>query len=252
MARGRASVPTVFFITHPDVAIDPALAIADWPLNGRGRERMRAITGCPWTRNVRRVFASSERKARDGVEILATGLGLTGYGIVAALGEADRSATGYLPRQEFEETADAFFAHPQQSVRGWEPAARAQARIVGAVERIVSQPPDDDDLAIVGHGGTGTLLYCHLRDCRSIGVMTSPRQTAGTGLPLTGRPESFFAMAGNQSIRRQVQTREPVRPDQVSIVPSVTATASPLIVAPTSAGSCTVTESVIRLGRPIS
>jgi broad specificity phosphatase PhoE len=155
-------VPTVFFITHPDVAIDPALAIADWPLNGRGRERMRAITGCPWTRNVRRVFASSERKARDGVEILATGLGLTGYGIVAALGEADRSATGYLPRQEFEETADAFFAHPQQSVRGWEPAARAQARIVGAVERIVSQPPDDDDLAIVGHGGTGTLLYCHL------------------------------------------------------------------------------------------
>ena len=90
------------------------------------------------------------------------------------------------------------------------------------------------------------------RDCRSIGVMTSPRQTAGTGLPLTGRPESFFAMAGNQSIRRQVQTREPVRPDQVSIVPSMTATASAPIVAPTSARSCTVTESVIRLGRPIS
>ena len=162
MARGRASVPTVFFITHADVVIDPALAIPDWPLNGRGRERMRAITGWPWARNVRRVFASSERKARDGAEILATGLGLTGYGIVAALGEADRSATGYLPRQEFEETADAFFAHPQQSVRCWEPAAAAQSRIVGAVEQIVSQPPDDDDLAIVGHGGTGTLLYCHL------------------------------------------------------------------------------------------
>jgi broad specificity phosphatase PhoE len=130
-------VPTVFFITHPDVAIDP---IPDWPLNSRGWERMRAIMGWSWARGVRRVFASSERKARDAGEILAAGLGLTGYGVVAALGEADRSATGYLPRQEFEETADAFFAHPQQSVRGWEPAARAQARIVGAVERVASHP----------------------------------------------------------------------------------------------------------------
>jgi broad specificity phosphatase PhoE len=161
MTWGSASVPTVFFITHPDVVIDPAVDVPDWPLNGRGRERMRAITGWPWARGVRSVFASSERKARDGAEILAAGLGLTGFTIVAALGEADRSATGYLPKQEFEETADAFFAHPQQGVRGWEPAAAAQARIVGAVELIVSQSPDDD-LAIVGHGGTGTLLYCHL------------------------------------------------------------------------------------------
>ena len=155
-------MPTVFFITHPDVAIDPAVAVPDWPLNGRGQQRMRAITGWPWARNVGRIFASSERKARDGAGILAAELGLTGYNVVAALGETDRSATGYLPKQEFEETADAFFAHPQESVRGWEPAALAQGRIVGAVERIVSQPPDDDDLAIVGHGGTGTPLYCHL------------------------------------------------------------------------------------------
>lgn len=34
-------MPTVFFITHPDVAIDPAVAVPDWPLNGRGEERMR-------------------------------------------------------------------------------------------------------------------------------------------------------------------------------------------------------------------
>ena len=33
-------MPTVFFITHPDVAIDPAVAVPDWPLNGCGQERM--------------------------------------------------------------------------------------------------------------------------------------------------------------------------------------------------------------------
>jgi broad specificity phosphatase PhoE len=104
----------------------------------------------------------SERKARDGTQILADTLGLEGYSVVDDLGENDRSATGYLAKEEFEATADAFFAHPQESVRGWEPAVIAEARIICAVEQIGSQTSDDGDLAIVGHGGTGTLLYCHL------------------------------------------------------------------------------------------
>ena len=154
-------MPTVFFITHPDVVIDPSMPVPDWPLNERGRARMSAMTDQPWARGVRRIFASSERKARDAAQILADGLGLGGYTVIDDLGENDRSATGYLPKQEFAATAEAFFAHPQESVRGWEPATTAQARIVGAIEKILSQA-DDDDLAIIGHGGTGTLLYCHL------------------------------------------------------------------------------------------
>ena len=38
----------------------------------------------------------------------------------------------------------------------------AQVRIVRAVELAVSQTLERVDIAIVGHGGTGTLLYCHL------------------------------------------------------------------------------------------
>jgi hypothetical protein len=40
-------VSTVFFITHPDVAIDPGVPVPDWPLNERGRARMYAITTQP-------------------------------------------------------------------------------------------------------------------------------------------------------------------------------------------------------------
>jgi broad specificity phosphatase PhoE len=68
---------------------------------------------------------------------------------------------GFLDKAEFEATADAFFAMPQIGVRGWEPATAAQARIVRAVEQLVSESCDSD-IAIIGHGGTGTLLYCHL------------------------------------------------------------------------------------------
>src|SRR5206468_2942934 len=82
---------------------------------------------------------------------------------LAELGENDRSATGYLPKLEFEATADRFFATPEQSVRGWERAVDAQRRILGAVERVTSASAGcGGDIAIVSHGGVGALLLCAL------------------------------------------------------------------------------------------
>jgi len=140
-------VPAVFFITHPDVVIDSGVPVPDWPLNERGQARMRAMTAQPWARVVRRIFASSERKARDAAQILAEALGLGVYSVIANLGENDRSATGFLAKDEFEATVDAFFAQPLQSIRGWEPAADAQIRIVGAVEQALSRTPEGMDIA---------------------------------------------------------------------------------------------------------
>jgi RimJ/RimL family protein N-acetyltransferase len=155
-------VPAVFFITHPDVRIDPKVPVPEWPLDERGRARMRAMATHRWVRGIRRIFCSGERKARDGAQILTDELGLGGYSVVDDLAENDRTATGYLPKLEFEATVDAFFAEPLISVRGWESAADAQTRIIQAVEQAVSQASDTGDVAIIGHGGTGTLLYCHL------------------------------------------------------------------------------------------
>lgn len=61
--RGRAgSVPTVFFITHPDVAIDPGVPIPEWPLDERGRARMRAITAQRWARGLRAFSLAASAK----------------------------------------------------------------------------------------------------------------------------------------------------------------------------------------------
>jgi len=125
---------------------------------------MASVASRSWARGVRSIFASSERKARDSARILAEGLGLYGFTVVDGLQENDRSTTGYLPPGEFEDTVNAFFSQPEISVKGWEPAARAQARIVGAIETVVSLASRSGDVAIVGHGGTGTLLYCYLGD----------------------------------------------------------------------------------------
>ncbi len=82
------------------------------------------------------------------------------------MGENDRSATGFLPPEEFERVADSFFAQPETSVRGWERAIDAQARIVAEARIALAEHMQGDgphgDLLLVGHGGVGTLLYCHL------------------------------------------------------------------------------------------
>jgi broad specificity phosphatase PhoE len=153
---------TAYFITHPDVSIDPAVPVTDWPLSPRGRQRMVRALARPWVHGIRAVWCSSERKAREGADILASHLNLA-VTELPGLGENDRSATGYLPRAEFEAVADEFFANPAMSVRGWERAVDAQRRIVGAVGRaLAGSATCGGDVAIVAHGGVGPLLLCHL------------------------------------------------------------------------------------------
>ena len=149
------------FITHPEVAIDPAVPVPRWRLNEKGTARMRAFADGPVLDGTAEVWASSEAKAIEGAGIVAARFGLP-VRVDEALGENDRSATGYLPPPEFEATADAFFASPDESVRGWERAIDAQARVVGAVERIMGQAVGN--VAIVAHGAVGALLLCRLMD----------------------------------------------------------------------------------------
>jgi broad specificity phosphatase PhoE len=152
---------TVYFITHPDVVIDRAVPVPEWPLSERGKARMNAMLEQDWMPGLRAIYCSTERKAIDGASILAEALGLA-YSAIPELGENDRSATGYLPQKEFAAVAAEFFGRPEESVRGWEKAVDAQTRIVTAATLILQEAPPDDDVAIVAYGGVGTLLLCHL------------------------------------------------------------------------------------------
>lgn len=151
-------------LTHPEVAIDPAIPVPDWTLSETGFNRMRAVLDRPWIGSIRHIASSAERKARDAAGVVAAHLGLE-VRVIPGLGENDRSATGFLPPAEFERVADAFFAQPELSVRGWERAVDAQARMLAAVEQALEAPPGNilpGDILIVAHGAVGALLLCHL------------------------------------------------------------------------------------------
>jgi broad specificity phosphatase PhoE len=154
-------VTSVFFITHPEVVVDPRIPVPQWKLSARGIARVHRMLEQDWVADIGHIVSSEERKAMDAAELLAGHLGLS-FATRAELGENDRSATGYLQRGEFEATADLFFKQPDRSVRGWEPARAAQARIVDAIDGILKAAPPVN-MAVIAHGGVGALLLCKLK-----------------------------------------------------------------------------------------
>lgn len=167
----------VYFITHPDVVIDPEVPVPRWPLSERGRARMKRLLAQPWLESIGAIYCSTEQKAIDGAEILARHLSIA-HKMVDELGEIDRSATGYLPQQEHAATARQLYANPYRNVRGWESAHDAQRRIVEAVERVIERDRGRGSLAIVSHGAVGTFHLCHLRGCP---IRWEERQPSGHG-----------------------------------------------------------------------
>ena len=155
----------VLFITHPEVTIDPAVPVPDWPLSEKGTARMTAFADGPAVTGVTAVWSSAEQKACDGAAILGRALELTPQ-VEPALHENDRSATGFLPPAEFWPLVERFFAAPEESVEGWERAADAQARVLDAIERVCRNHENTDestgDIALVAHGGVGALTLAAL------------------------------------------------------------------------------------------
>ncbi len=153
----------VIYLTHPQVLIDPNVPIPNWGLNDVGQRRVAAIATATSLALTTTVISSAEVKAIETAKPIAAAMGL-GICIVPAMHENDRSSTGYLASDAFEQMADAFFANPDKSIKGWEPARSAQTRIVNEVHKTLRKAPKGDVL-IVGHGGVGTLLYCALASC---------------------------------------------------------------------------------------
>jgi broad specificity phosphatase PhoE len=168
---------SILFLTHPEVVIDPAVPVPQWPLNAVGRGRAERFADTLAGRNVSAVYSSTERKAMDGAAIIAGRLALP-YRTAEDLGENDRSATGYIAPPEFWEVVERFFANPHESIRGWERAIDAQARIVGAVGRIAREEETSGDIVIVSHGGVGCLLTAHLQKV-AIGRESRPSHPGG-------------------------------------------------------------------------
>ena len=191
------------YLTHPQVAIDPDIPVPDWGLSDLGHQRARQAAALSWAGSVRHVISSAERKAIETATIFAEGFGLP-VTTVEALHENDRSATGFLPPDEFERVADRFFAEPDHSIRGWETARAAQDRIVSAVRQCLAGIPGGEPVLFTGHGGVGTLLKCHLTGQP---ISRTQDQPAGGGCWYRFEKSDLTAQASNALFWEPLQVR---------------------------------------------
>lgn len=167
------------YLTHPQVRLDPAVPVPLWGLSEEGRRRAEAFAERYIVPPGTFIFSSRETKALELAEILAAKAGTP---VLAdhLMGENDRSATGFLPPALFEETADRFFARPEESVHGWERAVDAQTRIVATIKTALDSVPPDFPVIFCGHGAVGTLLKCYLGG-RAIDRSEDQRRLANPG-----------------------------------------------------------------------
>lgn len=150
------------FISHPEVNIQPEVPIHQWSLSEEGRKRASQLLKQPWVTDIQVIFSSDEKKAAETAKILADGLSLT-FQTSHALGEIDRSSTGYIAEREYNQHVQEWFAHPEAGVHGWERGVDAQERIARAVNDVITTHPEQN-IAIISHGGVGAMLIGHYKN----------------------------------------------------------------------------------------
>ncbi|MEM9573763.1 MAG: histidine phosphatase family protein [Pseudomonadota bacterium] len=166
------------YLTHPQVNIDKDTPVPKWSLSELGLQRAIAASELPWVKSIDRIVSSDETKAQETAACFARSLSID-YQIGHNMGENDRSSTGFMPPDLFEIAANHFMDSPEVSYRGWERAVDAQARIVASVEIAVRAHTGDGAVLLVGHGGVGTLLKCHIADRKIARVEDQPGNGGG-------------------------------------------------------------------------
>lgn len=176
----------IWYLSHPEVIVDPCVPVPDWRLSEKGRDRIAGAVADGWPGRIARIVTSPERKARDTAGLFAAKCGVAPM-VIDGMSEIDRSSTGYVPHARHEALADAFFERPAASADGWETAQAAQGRVAAAFDAAIV---GESHILIVGHGGVGTLLWCHLSGAE---ISRQHDQVAGGGCfyridPVTLRP----------------------------------------------------------------
>jgi len=150
-----AGEAAVWLVRHGKPRVDPSEAACWWPLDGDGLDAVLALRErlpdqAAW-------FSSPEPKALTTARLL-TGP-LTPVRVVPALVEHQRAATDWEddPNAWRARVQRVFEAPDEPASPGWEPLAATRARIVPAVERILSTHRGRD-VVLVGHGTAWTLL----------------------------------------------------------------------------------------------
>jgi broad specificity phosphatase PhoE len=149
----------IYLIRHARTHADPAIPAEQWLLSEEGFVAAAALAGKQFWTTIDRVLTSTEKKSHATIAA-ALELWELPHVAWAAFNEVQRE--GYTATQaEYEAQVRQLFAHPTQSVDGWEIADHALQRAMAGLNRALATYPGQN-LAIVGHGLLWAIIRAHL------------------------------------------------------------------------------------------
>ncbi len=151
----------IYYITHPSVEIDKSKNPDEWKLSEEGKEKAKELLRKHFWAEVDIIFSSEEPKAKEVAKMASEKFGIETFSY-KDLGEADRSATPFLPLEEYMEKIEEAYEKPSKSIVGWESHESVMKRNVNCLKGIVKKYKNKT-IAIIGHGGAGTLIKCFIK-----------------------------------------------------------------------------------------
>jgi len=182
----------MYFITHPEVIIDPNLPISLWDYSERGAARLEKILKKIWIKSVETIYSSDEPRATKAAQLIADQLGYRLH-VLEELGDVNRSSTGTVPHQEYTGLMDNFYNAPEKSVRGWEKALDAQKRILLGIDKILALSPSSRFIALVSHTNMANLLLCKIKGI-PIERIQNPPMTFSFEVEPGGKPQNWKSL----------------------------------------------------------
>jgi broad specificity phosphatase PhoE len=137
-------------IRHSVPELDPSIPPNQWMLNEVGKDKARQLARQLSTHSIACVMSSSEPKAIETAQIIASHLGQLTQ-VAPGLHEHKRPQTKLTSERIFKKTIAKLFADPDNLTFGTETANEAGQRFDRAVRALLQLYPDQG-LAIVSHG----------------------------------------------------------------------------------------------------
>lgn len=148
-------------LRHSQPAIESEKPAHQWTLTDEGRRRSTRIAALLTAWRPDRILSSSEPKAVETAELIASHLGLS-CAADDGFGEHSRhTAPFYVSRAEFERRLEDLFREPDRVAFGEESALVAAARFRESLERVRRRCPEDR-LAVVTHGTVMSLYLAEV------------------------------------------------------------------------------------------
>jgi 2,3-bisphosphoglycerate-dependent phosphoglycerate mutase len=173
MDRSDKSVSKLVLIKHAMPILSGTMPSNEWILSDDGKEKSKRLAEYLKDYQMTNIYCSTEPKAIETASIAGDILEKEVV-VTEQIHEHERTSNRKIfPIAEFHEKMRKFFRYPDVLIFGDETATIAKQRYLKAVQSIVDNEQDGNDIVIISHGTVMTLFVSHYNEVNQFDLWDS-------------------------------------------------------------------------------